>query len=500
MGTGNCQTQTMANTQTIIPPATSYYSPVVPIKQATSNITTNNNVPINPINTCKSPISSKIRPIIRIDQNRPIGALNSKDEFNSLKYRVKYMYKGTLNNAFNSAKHLKIINYDKEDYNLRSIPTTKPSSIPTTSMTHSRHWDFFNTDHALNKPKPAPKIDFNIPKKREIKYGRYEMLKHLGTGAFATVHLAKDIKTGDLVAMKFIDKVNFVGPEASSVYEEIKLMKSIKHKNIVKLIDVIETSTVLCIVMEYCENGELYDLIVDNFQNFALEDKKKIFKELVEAVKYLHEHNISHRDLKVENVLLDKDNNVKLADFNLATRFQPNELFTHRCGSEEYTAPEIVTRKAYDPQKTDIWALGIILFAIVVGHLPFYHKDGERIQSMYHRIAMVNYKFPPGVEVDKDAKNLIGSILKYTPQSRATLDQILEHPWLKNIDTSDKSFNHDTNFISLEEDDYRMRRHSNKNFDPYKFKALNNFSFATPDNFRDFNGMYTLPKYNLVGF
>jgi len=491
MGTG--QTQSIPNGQTIIPPTSTYYSPVVPIKQAACNITTNN-LPVNPINTCKSPVSSRIRPIIRIEQNRPSSS--TKDDFNSLKYKVKYMYKGSLN-PFSTPKHLKLLSSDKEDYNKRAAKTSPISN----NITPSRHWDFFNTDHALNKPKPAPKIEFGTtPTKREIKYGRYEMLKHLGTGSFATVHLAKDIKTGDLVAMKFIDKVNFVGPEASSVYEEIKLMKSIKHKNIVKLIDVIETSTVLCIVMEYCENGELYDLIVNNFQNFTNDDKKKIFKELVEAVKYLHENNISHRDLKVENVLLDKDNNVKLADFNLATRFQPNELITHHCGSEEYTSPEIVTRKAYDPQLTDIWALGIILYAIVVGHLPFYHKNGERLQSMYHRIAEVKYTFPSGVEIDKDAKNLISSILKYTPKSRATLDQILAHPWLQNIDTSEKSINQYTNAINLEEDDYRMRRHTTRNYDFYKFKSINNFSYAIQENFRDFNGMYTLPKYNLVTF
>jgi len=499
MGTGNCQTQTMANSQAIIPPTTSYYSPVVPIKQATCNIATSGSVSIKPINSCKSPISSKILPIIRIEQNRPTSIVNpQKDELTPLKYKVKYMYKTTLNNSYTPPKHLKIVNYDKEDYNKSGKRSIKTSPVQTTKP--SRHWDFFNTDHALNKPKPAPKIEFNnIPNKHEIKYGKYEMLKHLGTGSFATVHLAKDLQTGDLVAMKFIDKVNFVGPEASSIYEEIKLMKSINHKNIVKFIDVIETTTVLCIVMEYCENGELYDLIVNNFQNFAIEDKKKIFKELVEAVKYLHENNISHRDLKVENVLLDKDNNVKLADFNLATRFKQNELFTHRCGSEEYTSPEIVTRKAYDPQKTDIWALGIILYAIVVGHLPFYHKDGERVQSMYHRIAMVNYKFPSGVEIDKDAKNLISAILKYTPQSRATLDQILAHPWLQNIETG-KSKNRDMNFINLEENDYRMRHHTNKNFEHYKFKHSKYYSFSTPDNFRDFNGMYTLPKFNLVTF
>lgn len=135
-----------------------------------------------------------------------------------------------------------------------------------------------------------------------------------------------------------------------------------------------------------------------------------------------------------------------------------------------------------------------------MGHLPFYHKNGEKVQSMYHRIAMVNYKFPSGVEVDKDAKNLIAAILKYTPQSRATLDQILEHPWLKNIETKDKSVNNDTSYINLEEDDYRMRRHTNKNYGFYKFKASKNYSFATPDNFRDFNGMYTLPKFNLVTY
>jgi len=223
MGTGNCQTQAMAKGQTIIPPS-SYYSPVVPIKQATCNIATSGNVSINPINTCRSPISSKIRPVIRIDQNRPTGTVNPpKDEVNSLKYKVKYMYKGTLNNAYTSPKHLKI-SYDKEDFNKSGKKSIKTSPVPGSKP--SRHWDFFNTDHALNKPKPAPKIEFkNIPNKHEIKYGRYEMLKHLGTGSFATVHLAKDMKTGDLVAMKFIDKVNFVGPEASSIYDEIKLMK-----------------------------------------------------------------------------------------------------------------------------------------------------------------------------------------------------------------------------------------------------------------------------------
>lgn len=101
-----------------------------------------------------------------------------------------------------------------------------PTSTPTNDNT-SRHWTFFNTDHALNKPKPAPKIEISRknPSKREIKYGRYQMLRHLGTGSFATVHLAKDIKTGDLVAMKFMDKTNFEGPEASTIYEEIELMK-----------------------------------------------------------------------------------------------------------------------------------------------------------------------------------------------------------------------------------------------------------------------------------
>lgn len=135
-----------------------------------------------------------------------------------------------------------------------------------------------------------------------------------------------------------------------------------------------------------------------------------------------------------------------------------------------------------------------------MGHLPFYHKDGERIQSMYHRIAMVNYKFPSGVEIDKDAKNLISAILKYTPQSRATLDQILAHPWLQNIETNGKSENKDMNFINLEENDYRMRHHTNKNFEYYKFKHSKYYSFSTLDNFRDFNGMYTLPKFNLVTF
>lgn len=278
MGTGNCTNNTtLQNNSKIIQPTNSYYSPMAPIKQTACNLATDNQISLN---SCKSPNGSKIRPLIRLDSNRSSSGM--KDEFNPIKFKVKSVFKGTSPYA----RQWNFLNNDQEElHNLFKQRQNYTRENKSTSLNNqsSRHWTFFNTDHALNKPKPAPKLDVIQTQKREIKYGRYEMLKHLGTGSFATVHLAKDIKTGDLVAMKFIDKVNFQGPEASTIYEEIDLMKTINHKNIVKLIDVIETDTVLCIVMEYCENGELYNLIVDDFSLITINEKKKIFKELVEG-------------------------------------------------------------------------------------------------------------------------------------------------------------------------------------------------------------------------
>lgn len=119
------------------------------------------------------------------------------------------------------------------------------------------------------------------------------------------------------------------------------------------------------------------------------------------------------------------------------------------------------------------------------------------MQSMYHRIAMVDYRFPPGVEVDKTAKQLLSSILKYTPQSRASISQILNHPWLKNVKTNTKS-------TSSEDDTEKYSTNESGRLIPecdnYKFKSVNNYSYVSPENFRDINGMYTLPRYNLVKF
>jgi serine/threonine protein kinase len=153
-------------------------------------------------------------------------------------------------------------------------------------------------------------------------------------------------------------------------------------------------------------------------------------------VAYLHANNVCHRDLKLENVLLDSFHHVRVADFGLARRFSPSELLTTRCGSEEYAAPEIVQGLPYDPVKTDAWSLGVILYALLAGQLPFQPGPGGAVKHMYHRIARGEYKWPKNADVSDKAKELVKGLLQPNPARRYTANDALRHIWLSDISTT----------------------------------------------------------------
>ncbi|TPX72864.1 hypothetical protein SpCBS45565_g00231 [Spizellomyces sp. 'palustris'] len=261
--------------------------------------------------------------------------------------------------------------------------------------------------------------------------GPYVVLKTLGSGAFSHVKLAVHSRDGKRVAIKMLEKHtpnSLHSPHQAS--NEASIIASLHHPHIVRLLDTIETPSHNCLILEYVPGGELYDLIADH-PNMLTEDTiRRIFRDLVQAVKYLHINNVCHRDLKIENVLLDSSQNIKLTDFGLAKRFNPHIPLTTRCGSEEYAAPELVQAQPYDGRKTDIWALGIILFALLTGELPFSVRPGERPRGMFHRIARGDFKFPNSPGVSDSAKDLVKRILTPNPKRRATLDEILRHPWM----------------------------------------------------------------------
>ncbi|CAG8779251.1 2862_t:CDS:2 [Gigaspora margarita] len=278
--------------------------------------------------------------------------------------------------------------------------------------------------------------------------GHYAVLKLIGTGSFSEVKLAIDLENCREVAIKMISLKEMQDNEClkTGVSREIQILEYINHPNIVSLLDTIETPTHLCLVLEYIPGGELFDYVNDYYEKITEDEVKQIFYELVNTVSYLHESNIIHRDLKLENILLESSESspnkkrIKLTDFGLARFIDPKSpLLTTRCGSEEYAAPELISASSYDGRKTDIWSLGIILYALLVGYLPFNQEAGQTRKQFFIKIIKADFKFPKPNPVDKrgniseDAKDLIKKILQTMPERRPSLEAIKNHPWLSSL-------------------------------------------------------------------
>ncbi|CAI2165467.1 2684_t:CDS:2 [Funneliformis geosporum] len=277
----------------------------------------------------------------------------------------------------------------------------------------------------------------------------YVILKKIGKGSFSTVKLAIDLNTCKKVAIKMIEIKGIQDSERlkASVSREVELLKYINHPNIVGLLDTIDTPTHLCLVLEYVPGGELFDYVNENYENSTEEESKHIFLQLVNIIEYLHENNIVHRDLKLENILIDSSSPdepiiIKLTDFGLAKFINKSSpILTTRCGSEEYAAPELISGNPYDGRKTDIWSLGIILYALLVGYLPFNLEPGQSRRQFFSKIIRADFTFPDSQNetdsrrsrISDEAKNLVNRILQNNPQRRPTLSEIKNHPWLSDV-------------------------------------------------------------------
>lgn len=265
-------------------------------------------------------------------------------------------------------------------------------------------------------PKEGPHID------------KYSITTTIGSGSFSCVKLATS--EDKRYAIKLIRRSAIV--ESSrlklTLQREIELLQIIDHPHLVKYVDVVEDERNLGIVMEYIPGGELFQYVSDR-QRLSERETRIVMMQLIEAVEYLHSMNIVHRDLKLENIIVDARHSslfVKLIDFGLAREFKEPSLRT-RCGSEEYAAPEIIKGDAYDGRKSDIWSLGIILYACLFGTLPF-NPDPNRPKALYDKICNVNFRIIPGI-VSSEARDLITRILVSDPEHRISLNEIRAHSW-----------------------------------------------------------------------
>ncbi|XP_049308168.1 uncharacterized protein LOC105230646 isoform X9 [Bactrocera dorsalis] len=257
-----------------------------------------------------------------------------------------------------------------------------------------------------------------------LRVGYYELEKTIGKGNFAVVKLASNIVTKSKVAIKIIDKTCLNREYLTKTFREISILKSLRHPHITRLYEVMQSETMIYLVTEYASNGEIFDHLAENGPMKELE-AARVFTQLVSAVQYCHSMGVVHRDLKAENVLLDKDMNIKLADFGFSNRYEEGSPLTTWCGSPPYAAPEVFQGLEYDGPKADIWSLGVVLYALVCGALPF---NGDTLLELKGRVVTGKFRIP--YFMSRDCEHLLRNMLVVEPDRRYTLKQIIKHRWL----------------------------------------------------------------------
>ncbi|KAI0322810.1 kinase-like domain-containing protein [Amylostereum chailletii] len=268
--------------------------------------------------------------------------------------------------------------------------------------------------------------------------GLWKIGRTIGKGSSGRVRIARHSKTGQYAAVKIVSKTALVNSRMSmqgldeqadrillSIEREIVIMKLIDHPNIMRLYDVWETSSELYLILEYVEGGELFEYLCKKGR-LSTSEALGYFQQIISAIDYCHRFNIAHRDLKPENLLLDREKNIKVADFGMAAWQKTNSsgLLQTACGSPHYAAPEVIDGQAYNGSSSDIWSCGVILFALLAGRLPF---DDDDLPTLLEKVKVGNYDMHSGIDIR--AQDLIKKMLEKDVRKRITIPQILAHPF-----------------------------------------------------------------------
>ncbi|CAI0422177.1 unnamed protein product [Linum tenue] len=259
---------------------------------------------------------------------------------------------------------------------------------------------------------------------------RYEEVKDIGSGNFGFAKLVRDKWSGELFAVKYIERGSKIDEH---VQREIMNHRSLKHPNIIRFKEVLLTPTHLAIVMEYAAGGELFEKIC-NAGRFSEDEARFFFQQLISGVSYCHSMQICHRDLKLENTLLDGSPapRLKICDFGYSKSAVLHSQPKSTVGTPAYIAPEVLSRKEYDGKIADVWSCGVTLYVMLVGGYPFEDPDDPRnFKKTIQRILSVHYSIPDYVRVSKECKHLLSTIFVADPEKRITIPEIKKHLWFQ---------------------------------------------------------------------
>lgn len=265
-------------------------------------------------------------------------------------------------------------------------------------------------------------------------FGNYEFVRKIGYGSFSSVVLVKHLKTKEYFACKIVSRQMLEEQQIFNRFEqEVRLMQSFNHPYVIHTYDVVFDPKYIYIVMEYCPNGELFSYILSLVRLPEME-VNRILRQILLALQYIHSRKVAHRDIKPENILLDSHMDIRLGDFGLCKEMLQGNLLKTPCGSPFYAPPEIINNDRYDGTKSDIWSLGVVVFTMATGALPWTHTNHAQL---FKQITTTDVVVPQ--DLSPPLRQIISMMLQRDPKSRPSPAELLAMPWLQEDSSIDSS-------------------------------------------------------------
>lgn len=300
----------------------------------------------------------------------------------------------------------------------------------------SKYSDNFSEDKRVVKIRGEIEEAFRVFKEHETTLKYYKVVKILGKGSFGKVYLALQRLTNRLVAIKCLDKETIKEDSAKlKVQQEVIIMKNISSSNqVIRLLEVFENSNYVFFVMEYAPGGDLLKYVKKRGK-LSEHSAKKIFADIVVGLISIHRKSILHRDIKLDNILLDKNTKPKICDFGVSRFMSQDDVIREKCGTPAYIAPEIIEEKGYSGFTADAWSLGVQLYAMTTGSMPF---RASTIEELHRAIQSCDYQVPKELGLSPELEDMITSLLVREPTDRIPMIKIFNHPWQKSIANEEK--------------------------------------------------------------